>query len=490
MIKRLLLTFLGFVLLNGALWAEKIVVFHTSDTHGFYYPKEDEKGNTTGGFAALKSLVGKEKLPHLLLDSGDFLTDTLETKATKGLSSVQLMNAVGYNATTIGNHEFDFGDQRLLDVLPEFKFPVLAANIEMLPGSYTKNYLKEILPYKIFNTGKIKIAVIGIARAGVNHNMVKVTSAVSAIKKYLPEIEKQKPDFVIVLIHESVVPFKGKSINEIIAEQFDGRINLVLGGHMHRVIQNRKEGSVYIVESGHGLRGVSRIEIDTDTKAVKSQYINLDISKTGEDAAVKKLAESIRVKDKDTFITKSADLITKEPAQKTGCDDAPLVNFFADILKESQKTDIGIFNVFGIRADIFPGAVLERDIYEAVPFNENIYKITANGNFIKRFLISGVKQDRNIYAYSGLTAEYKIKNGKVKNVKIFINGEPLSNTKNYTIAVNSFIVKGRATAWMFDRLEEGAVQDTGKLARDIFIAELKKQAQISAPDSCRTERKK
>ena len=85
-----LFLFLIFAGLSCSAVAKTVVLYHTSDTHGFYYPK-----NNRGGFAALSALVQKEKYPYLLLDSGDFANGTIEAKNSKGLTSVRLMNAAG-----------------------------------------------------------------------------------------------------------------------------------------------------------------------------------------------------------------------------------------------------------------------------------------------------------------------------------------------------------------------------------------------------------
>ena len=101
------------------LFAKTTVIYHTSDTHGFYYPKDGR-----GGFAALAGLLQQEKRPYLLLDSGDFANGTVEAKNSQGVKSVLLMTAVGYDASTLGNHEFDFKDPAVEPMLRAAAFPI------------------------------------------------------------------------------------------------------------------------------------------------------------------------------------------------------------------------------------------------------------------------------------------------------------------------------------------------------------------------------
>ena len=152
---------LALFLVAGGLFAKTTVIYHTSDTHGFYYPKQGQ-----GGFAALASVLKQGPQPYLLLDSGDFANGTAEAKNSKGIKSVQLMNKVGYQATTIGNHEFDFKEAALAPMFKELNFPVLAANfVDVKTNTYPEN----VKPYEIFDVDGVKVAVIGLGnRAAAN----------------------------------------------------------------------------------------------------------------------------------------------------------------------------------------------------------------------------------------------------------------------------------------------------------------------------------
>ena len=96
--KRLLL--LAVLLLPVVLFAKTTTIYHTSDTHGFFYPK-----NGQGGFAALAAVLKSGPKDYLLLDSGDFSNGTVEAKNSKGLKAVEFLNEMGYHASTIGNQK-------------------------------------------------------------------------------------------------------------------------------------------------------------------------------------------------------------------------------------------------------------------------------------------------------------------------------------------------------------------------------------------------
>ena len=134
--------------------AKTTTIYHTSDSHGFFYPR-----NGVGGFAALANVIKKGPQPYLLLDSGDFANGTVETSTSKGIKAVKLMNKMGYDATTLGNHEFDFKAANFPAIVAELDFPMLAANFF---EKDSQKYPPHILPYTVITKNGVKFAIIGL----------------------------------------------------------------------------------------------------------------------------------------------------------------------------------------------------------------------------------------------------------------------------------------------------------------------------------------
>ena len=134
--------FLFFAMVACAPAEPTIVILHTNDTHGY-----DEYGDGHNGMAVIASL--KEKLEAdgyqvLLLDAGDAIQDNNLVNFSKGKSAIQFMNAAGYDAATLGNHEFDYGQDILKERMSEALFPYVAANIRIEANG--KNFIR---PYTI-----------------------------------------------------------------------------------------------------------------------------------------------------------------------------------------------------------------------------------------------------------------------------------------------------------------------------------------------------
>jgi len=460
--------------------AETIVLYHTSDAHGFYYPR---KG--TGGFAALASVVKSEKRPYLLLDSGDFANGTVEAKESKGLTSIRLMNALGYNAAAVGNHEFDFSDEGVEPMLGQAQFAVLAANLFEKETGKRPAWLK---PYQIFKAGGVKVAVIGLANRKPTKPTKKYqfSKPLDALESALASAGRENPDVVVVLVHDSLGDYKNGVLAYMgdIGKKFPGRVHIVLGGHAHKIFQNEYVGKTLYAESGCYLQNVTRVTVETDDKtgkfvSAKSELVPLEIKKTGKDKEIDLLAESLRVPGVDDVIGEAKETLSnraQSPAQ-----DSALDNWAADLGRAYTGSDFYIHNTGGTRVELEKGPVTRRDLIDVFPFDDALVRFSVDGKTLRNFIKKGLLP-WNKYTYSGLKITYRRgKNGKVRGLKIWVNGKPLENNKTYTAGTNSYVAGHKA----FSLLKKETAGD--KTVRCLMEDALKKGA--SAPDTGRILRR-
>ena len=467
-----------FLFVAAALFAKTTVIYHTSDTHGFFYPKKGQ-----GGFAALASVVKNGPQPYLLLDSGDFANGTAETKNSKGLKSAALMNAVGYHATTIGNHEFDFRDAGVEPLVQNLKFPVLAANFF---ERKTDKYPPWILPYRIFDVEGVDVAVIGLAnRTPTNDDKTyKFTNPLSALKKTLKDVEAQNPDVVVVLVHDGLRDEKHGTQSYVakIGKKFGGRVHVVLGGHVHNIVQNEYINGVLFVESGCYIQNVSKITVETDDEtgkfvSAKSELIPLIVEKVGEDEEIAKYAESLKEPGMDEVFGEAAVDISRfssVPEHK----DSPLNDWIADLGRTAAGTQIFVHNNGGTRTDMEQGPVTRRNTTDIHPFDNGIVKMTVDGKFLK-YLVQKSLLPRSLFTYSGMTITYRNKKGKVKDLQLFVDGEPVENHKTYTLATNSYIGHGGSEGWPFKKIKDNEKQEVpGVTIRSVLENGLRTQSPV------------
>ena len=156
--------------------------------------------------------------------------------------------------------------------------------------------------------------------------------------------------------------------------------------------------------------------------------------------------------------------------------DSPLNDWIADLLRNYSGAQIAVHNNGGTRVDLKKGKVTKRDLIEIHPFDNTVTLVTVDGKFLKKFVKKGFAP-RSLYTYSGLTITYKqTKRGKVKDLKLFIDGKPVENNKKYTLVTNSYIAGGGSEGWMFKQIPAENKKLAGnKTIRDLMEEALKKR---------------
>ena len=498
-------TSLFFVLLALPLFlfASEIAIYHTSDTHGFYFPRKIAGGKTVGGFAFVKGYINQFDTPYLLLDSGDFTSGTLEAKDSKGAVSVEIMNQLPYRATTIGNHEGDFGEDQMLKLIKDFKFDVLAANVY---DKQTGTYPEGVKPYNIYEVGGKKIAVIGIAKNPLpNSKRIKTSRGRKELKKALYELSSIPHDFTILIIHNSFADDKHEkeTTNRQIIDGLDG-IDLVLGGHAHKIINDISAKvntgingkGLRFAESGCETKGLSHIILDFDDetgklKDIKAKYVELNTALFKPDQDIEKFVETKRAPGVDTAIGKAAEDV-KLRSDKDDELDSPLGNLFADIIKNhASEADFALHNTGGVRVDIIKGDITKRDIVSAFPFPNKVMLVRVNGAFIKKLIAKSLYEKRSLFQFSdNVKVEFRWKHNRAEIVSIKINGKDLDKDKMYLIAVNDYIANGGSEGYMFKKITDKKVISDRYLS-EYFTDYVKAHPQgIKAPATGRIKRVK
>lgn len=239
--KRLVLSIMMLVctVMVGA--QKQIEILHTNDTHSCILPLNANLADTAvagrGGFLRRLAMVKaeRERNPQLLLiDSGDFSQGSPYYTLFKGDVEVGLMNRMGYDVATIGNHEFDFGLDNMARLFSMAKFPIVCANYDFT-GTVVEGLVK---PYVVLKRNGLKIGVFGIGAQldglvdlakceGVEYlDPVETANRVAALLKH-----KMKCDVVICISHLGWLTPEVTSDQRLIANSRD--IDLVLGGHSH-----------------------------------------------------------------------------------------------------------------------------------------------------------------------------------------------------------------------------------------------------------------
>lgn len=266
-------------ILNVQAQNKQLVVLHTNDTHSTILPLNPNLADTMkagrGGFIRRIAMLKEErrKNPDLLLfDSGDFCQGSPYFTLYKGDVEVGLMNLMGYDAGTIGNHEFDFGLDAMAKMFKNLNYPIVCSNYDFT-GTVVEGLVKD---YVILKRKGMKIGVFGLSPAlsGLvsNHNCVgvKYLDPVKEANRVVDILKKKKCDVIICISHLGWQD-SYKDGDEYLVSGTRG-IDLVLGGHSHtyfetlRYVKNLDGKEIPVDQNGKHALFVGKMVLEMSKK--------------------------------------------------------------------------------------------------------------------------------------------------------------------------------------------------------------------------------
>ncbi len=232
---------------SAAVDKRNITILHTNDVHSRLdpFPMDGSRNQGLGGVArraALIENIKKEVEQVLLLDAGDIFQGTPYFNLYKGEPEIKAMTMMGYDAATMGNHDFDAGLDNFSNQLQHASFPILICNYDFTGTSMENKFL----PYKLFKKGSLTIGVLGVGielNGLVPENLFEKTvysDPVAKANENASILRRKGCDMVICLSHLGDKYDTNKVSDEILAkESFD--IDLIIGGHTHRFFETPRK---------------------------------------------------------------------------------------------------------------------------------------------------------------------------------------------------------------------------------------------------------
>jgi 5'-nucleotidase / UDP-sugar diphosphatase len=430
-----------------------IVIMHTNDIHGQLLPRDG-----VGGIAEIATII-RNGHPDLVLDAGDFTTGTFLADEFKGVPTIQAMNLIGYTSSTIGNHEFDYGQAALRMRLREATFPVLSANLKA-PHAKIRKYI-------VVTVKGIRFGIIGLTteetKTKGHPNLVvgvSVFDLVKTVEKLLPEI-RAKSDFIIATVHLE------DEEERRLASAFP-EIRLIIGGHNHDALGPIRLGQTLVAKTGASARNVGRVDLDFDNKKLTHLEAKLIPVKNVQPAAdVARVLEPFESKVSAKMNEPVGEATEDLPYSRAG--ESPLADIVADAFRDKGKTQIGLQNIGGIRARILKGTVKWGTLFEVLPFQNTMVTLKLTGAQLRKTLERGLNSEVGMVAVSGIRVQFDPKQPAGKRVVslLLTDGTPVEDSKLYSLTTNDFVVAGGDG---FTELRQATdIVDTGIFLRDVLV---------------------
>ncbi len=459
-----------------------LTILHINDFHGNLLPKPGKEGKpATGGMAYIAKMVSeeREKNPEgtLLLSAGDMFQGTPISNLFRGKPVIETMNRMGFDAMTIGNHEFDWGMEAFSDLRDGAAFPFLSANIVDEKGAL----LPGVKPCVIVRRKGLKLAVIGIttpetryATKPENLKGYRVIPVEKVLPALIEKVKKEGAGLIIVLSH------MGLDEDREMASRVGG-IDLIVGGHSHTEVKTPVVvGSTIIVQAGYyGQKlGVMKITADTETKKI-ARY------------SERRILQKVKAGPNDAYDTAVAGIIKKYDDQirgefgrvvgETRVDlakrpfESNLGNLVCDAMREAAGADAAIQNNGGIRTTIPKGKITLEQAYMLLPFDNNLMTMELTGAQIIGLLEQNAKTE-GMLQVSGLKVVYDMTAAEGSRVKdLAIGGKPAERLRTYRVTTNDFLAAGGDR---FDIFRAGKNAVIGDNVRDAFLDYLKKHSPV------------
>lgn len=441
-----------------ALNTTRIELMSFNDLHG----NAEESGKNIG-VAKLATLLKERKningsnYQAFAVAAGDLYQGTAISNLTYGKPITEFLANVGLTASALGNHEFDWGLDKINEWSKEGGFPFLAANIV---DKVTGNPVDFAQPYLIVESNGLKVGIIGITTEETayktkpeNVETIKFLAPADVVNKYAKELKEEKNvDAVVVLSHLGAT--QNSKTGEIKGETADlakvvSNVDAIIGGHDHQFTAGTVN-DIAIVEAGYNGRGLSVLTFDFDSEG---KLISVT-PKTEE--VYKNSANIVPDEEVTAIIAKNVEAIKPIKSEKVATLDRelkynsrdglqPLGIIVAETMRILADADICITNGGGIRKPLNKGDITVGDMYELLPFDNTLFTMELKGKDIVKALEHGIMpNDMGWGQFSGIKVWYDkdAESGKrITSVRLS-DGSKLDMNKYYKVVVNDFMASG------------------------------------------------
>ena len=437
-----------------------------------------------GGLARLSTLrkqVMRESPHALFLLAGDTISPSVESITYKGQQMIDAWNQAGLDYSVFGNHEFDYGDEVLLQRIRESKFKWLGANVV---DSTTGKTFGATPLFEVREFGGVKVGIIGLVLPETKTTSkpgptTEFRDPCETARAVIPQVRAAGAQTIVALTHLSLQQDKQ------LARCAEG-IDVIIGGHEHTLLQSASGGTPIFKMTADG-RDMGRIDLNIDPATGKVESIDwqvIPVTDAVEDdpAFAPVVAKYARLTSELSAPVGRTAVALDARSATSRSEETNVADFIADAFRAAAGADVALVNGGSIRADdIIPaGELTLRDVLSILPFGNDLSKIEVTGEVLLRALEHGVSltapgaEPGRFAQVSGL--RYSFDASKLPGVRIAdvtVGGRPLDPKRTYTLVTTSYVAEGGDQYAMFKgrpNLLKSKLTDSDVLRRAIAAA--------------------
>lgn len=476
-----------------------IVILYDNDVHcavdGYAY------------LVSVREMMENDNAYVTTVSSGDFISGDIVGTITKGGAIIDIMNRVGYDVITLGNHEFDFGLPHILSLTDSLDATTVCANLR-----HIENNKPLFTPYKIISYDDVDIAYIGITTSATstlvsadtfrnendeliydfsNNDLYAVT------QHYIDQAIDEGADYVVALAHLGDIGQSGHANSVELINNTHG-IDVLIDGHDHhtiegRTVKNNKGEDVILTSSGTKFQHIGAVTLSTEGK-FSTQLI---ATNSGDSMDIATQDYVNQIKQEALEAGKRVIGHTSFPISMLGPDgkrivrnsEATLGNLCADAIRYGTNAEIAMINGGGIRASINEGDITINDCFQVFSFNNTVCTATMSGAQILDALefgaratptevggflhVSGLRYQIDLVPSpvvlddKGMCSHITEGKRRVNNVEVFDSKtnsyKPIELDRIYTVGSFEYLITGKGDAGV---LQYATLKD-GQLGQDL-----------------------
>ena len=393
---------------------------------------------------------------------GDFVQGNTTGAISKGQYIIDIMKGIGYDAITLGNHEFDYGVPRLVELLAQVNAPVVCANL-FEPGS-----LESLYPaYVIRQYGQKRIAYIGVVTPetmilegysfydthGIKLYDLRPDTFYTLLQQAVDKARGEGADYVVLLSHVGEDTQSMGFNSHLMVSKTKG-IDIVLDGHTHSVIphdivQNQEGRPITVTQTGTQFSHIGKLLITPDGRMTTTLIPTKEI--TEENARIRAVTDSIRqlVQEATSRVVAQSDytLVVSDDQDQfiVRGEETNAGDLVADAYRHAMKSDIAFENGGGIRNDIPAGTITYGSIIGMLPYDNTLIRIGATGEQIQKMLARCTalvpQLDGNFPQVAGIRFTIHSKSHTVSDLQVQQDDGtyvPIDPKKTYSVALTDY----------------------------------------------------
>ncbi len=397
----------------------EIIVLYTNDEHGWMEPTEDYDG-APGLMELWKLREGYDGSDnYLIISGGDMWTGPAISTWFQGEPMVEVMNAMEYDVSAVGNHEFDFKMDGLKERLEQMNFPLIAANLKYKSNGEIPEFAE---PYIIKEIEGVKVGIIGLASlqtpfttAPANIVEFEFTSYTTAIDEYAAKAKDEGADILVIAGH--ICEYE---MEEILPAAKRNGILIIGGGHCHEAI-SKQQDSVVLIQSRSGMRAYNRVSFDYNKTTKKTENLDYELvwnNHQKSDTAIQRIVDYWVDQTQQELSEVVGYASTTIPRHSN-----EMANMICDSwLYTFPTADVSLTNAGGIRQDIEAGEIDLKTIVGVLPFDNNLIQLELTG--------AQLMESTDNFLLGGMTTQ---------NGYLLLDGTPMHADSVYSVLITDYL---------------------------------------------------